>query len=49
MSAKIAVGVVVMVAKMNADSEPGAIPVLLIVFGAGRYFITRVRILPRHK
>ncbi len=45
----IAIGVAVMLAKMYADSEPGAIPILLVVSGIGWYFITRARILSRHK
>jgi hypothetical protein len=39
----IAVGVVLMVGKIYADSEPGAIPLLLIVLGAGGYLIARAR------
>lgn len=40
----IVIGAAVMAAKMYADGEPGAIPILLVVFGIGWYFITRVRI-----
>jgi len=40
----IAIGAVVMAAKMYADSEPGAIPILLVILGIGWYFITRARI-----
>jgi c-di-AMP phosphodiesterase-like protein len=39
----IAIGLVLMIAKIYADSEPGAIPLLLVVLGMGWYFITRVR------
>jgi len=30
--------------KIYADSEPGAIPVLLVVLGTGWYLLTRVRV-----
>ncbi|MHB9028843.1 MAG: hypothetical protein ACYC9O_08750 [Candidatus Latescibacterota bacterium] len=40
----IAVGFVLMIRQMYADSEPGAIPLLLIVLGIGWYLITRSRI-----
>jgi hypothetical protein len=39
----IAIGFVLMVGKIYADSEPGAVPMLLVVLGMGWYFITRVR------
>jgi hypothetical protein len=39
----LAVGLVLMVGKIYADSEPGAIPLLLIVLGSAWYLITRVR------
>src|SRR4028118_2368016 len=39
----IAIGFVLMLGKIYADSEPGAIPMLLVVLGMGWYFITRVR------
>ena len=45
----IVIGVVLMLRQMYFDSEPGAIPLLLIVFGIGWYFITRARIRSRHK
>lgn len=38
------IGVVLMIGKIYADSEPRAIPLLLIIFGLGWYFITRLRI-----
>lgn len=44
----IVVGFVLMVLKMYADSEPGAIPLLLIVVGAGWYFITQSQIRSQH-
>jgi hypothetical protein len=37
----VAFGVVLMTAKMYADSEPGAIPILLVLSGIGWYFIAR--------
>lgn len=40
----IAVGLVLMIGKIVADSEPGAIPILLILVGIGWYFIQRVRL-----
>ena len=45
----IVIGVVLMLRQMYFDSEPGAIPLLLIVFGIGWYFITGARIRSRHK
>ena len=45
----IAVGFVLMMAKIYADSEPGAIPILLVVLGVGWYFITQVRIQSQQK
>jgi uncharacterized membrane protein len=45
----IAIGFVLMMAKIYADSEPGAIPILLVVLGVGWYFITQVRIQSQQK
>lgn len=45
----IAIGLVLMVAKIYADSEPGAIPLLLVVLGTVWYFITHVRTQSHHK
>lgn len=45
----LAIGLVLMVGKIYADSEPGAIPLLLVVVGLGWYFITRVRTQSHHK
>ena len=45
----IAIGLVLMMRQMYADSEPGAIPLLLVVLGIGWYFITRARIRSHHK
>jgi F0F1-type ATP synthase assembly protein I len=39
----IAVGVVLMIAQIRAESEPGAIPLALIGLGLGLHFIRRVR------
>ena len=36
----IAVGLALMVMKIYADSEPGAIPLALILFGIGWYAVT---------
>jgi len=36
-------GLVLMAAKIHADSEPGAIPLLLVVLGIGGYVATRRR------
>ena len=38
------IGLVLMIGKIYADSEPGAIPLLLIVVGTGWYLIARFRI-----
>jgi hypothetical protein len=39
----IAIGLVLMSGKIYADSEPGAIPILLVVLGTGWYLLSRVR------
>jgi lipoprotein signal peptidase len=39
----IGVGVVLLIYMILVENQPGAIPLLLIVFGAGWYFITRHR------
>jgi lipoprotein signal peptidase len=44
----IVIGILLMMIKMYEDSEPGAIPLLLILLGAGGYLITRVQIRKRH-
>lgn len=36
-------GVILMVGKIVVDSEPGAIPLLLVVLGIGWYITTRIR------
>ena len=45
----IAIGFVLMLGKIYADSEPGAIPILLVVLGVGWYFVTQVRIQSQQK
>jgi len=37
----ITTGVLLMIFKMYADSEPGAIPLLIIIFGGSWYFIKK--------
>lgn len=39
----IAIGLALMARQMYADSEPGAIPLLLVVLGIGWYSVTRIR------
>ncbi len=39
----IAIGFVLMSGKIYADSEPGAIPMLLVVLGTGWYIVAWVR------
>ena len=39
----IAIGAVLMAGKIYADSEPGAIPLLLVVGGVAWYCVARVR------
>ncbi len=45
----VVVGLVLMAGKIYADSEPGAIPMLLVVLGAGWYLLTRARTRPRRR
>ena len=44
----LVVGVMLMAYMILVESEPGAIPLLLVVLGTGWYFITRVRSRSRH-
>ena len=37
------IGMLLMVFKIYADSEPGALPLLLVIVGAGWYLVTIVR------
>ncbi len=39
----IVLGIVLMTFMINVESEPGGIPILLVLFGAGWYLITRLR------
>ena len=45
----IAIGFVLMTGKIYADSEPGAIPMLLVVLGTGWYLVARVRTRSRRR
>lgn len=38
------IGLVLMILMITIEDEPGAIPLLLIVIGAGWYFVTRTRL-----
>lgn len=39
----VIVGLALMIAQIRADSEPGAIPLALILLGLGAYVVVRVR------
>lgn len=39
----VVIGLVLMIGKIIADSEPGAVPLLLVVGGAGCYFVGQAR------
>lgn len=43
-SLTLVIGVMLLIYMITVESEPGAIPLLLIVFGIGWYLITRARI-----
>ena len=45
----VVIGFVLMAGKIHADSEPGAIPMLLVVLGAGWYFVARARTRSRRR
>lgn len=45
----IAMGLVLLTYMIYAESEPGAIPLLLVVLGTGWYLISRARIRSHHK
>ena len=45
----VAVGFVLMAGKIYADSEPGAIPMLLVVLGTGLHLVSRARARPRRR
>jgi len=38
------IGILLMIFMIISESEPGAIPLLIIIFGAGWYFITKLKI-----
>ncbi len=40
----LAIGIMLMIRQMYADSEPGAIPLLLVVCGLGGYGMARARL-----
>jgi hypothetical protein len=42
-----AIGLALMALKIYEDSEPGAIPLALVLLGSGWYFLTRRRIRAR--
>lgn len=37
----LALGIMLMIMKISADSEPGAIPLLMILVGSGGYLLAR--------
>lgn len=43
--AALVMGIVLLIFMITVEDEPGAIPLLFIVIGAGWYFFTRIRIL----
>ena len=45
----VVVGLALMAGKIYADSEPGAIPILLVVLGTGWYLLARTRARPRRR
>jgi hypothetical protein len=45
----IVLGAVLLVYMVTVESEPGAIPLLLIVVGIGWYFVTRARARSQHE
>ena len=45
----ILLGAVLLIYMVTVESEPGAIPLLLIVVGTGWYFITRARARSQHE
>jgi len=44
----MAIGLLLMVFKIYADSEPGAIPLLLIIVGGGWFLVTRFQLRRKH-
>jgi hypothetical protein len=45
----IAIGFVLMSGKIYTDSEPGAIPILLVLIGTGWYLVAQVRTRSRQR
>jgi c-di-AMP phosphodiesterase-like protein len=45
----IVIGILLMMMKIFEDSEPGAIPLMLIIVGTGWYLKTRARIRSQQK
>ena len=45
----VVIGLVLMSGKIYADSEPGAIPILLVLLGTGWYLGARVRARSRQR
>lgn len=39
----LGIGLVLMIGMIYTESEPGAIPLLLVLLGAGWHFVTRAR------
>ena len=44
----LVIGLVLMAYMITVESEPGAIPILLVILGIGWYFVTRFRIRSHH-
>lgn len=40
----LGVGVILLINMITTEDEPGALPLLLIIIGAGWYFITRTKL-----
>jgi hypothetical protein len=45
----IVIGAILMIFMITVESEPGGIPILLLIIGIGWYIITRVRIGSHHE
>lgn len=45
----VAIGVVLLIFMITVEDEPGGIPILLVVFGIGWYFISRSRFRSNNK
>jgi len=45
----LAIGLVLMTYMIYVESEPGLLPILLVVLGVGWYAITRARVRWRHE